>query len=414
LPPQVADSRSFGSLLEGHTKQVVTRLKRALADIVHSIPDLRIERPNDLAHALALDPKLAWKISKVLDCDDPFAAAQYIPGSGALRIFLRAAAARNAAADSLDSARRTFAEFDDLVRIHAGSRKLFDMMLAGCAVQDQLRAAAEQRKLAFLGNSYTFGVQARVVMRTLIAGPSADPLMWDGVAIRAFVDLRRIRPNVAWLISRPSTVDESHARHTQFESEPLDPDAGPMSTALPLVRRFCSVPLPEYRLVAERGGYLEYELAETSVGNTGLLTCVTGEIVRRVEPRYRTAQYRDFAVAFLVRTPAELLVFDLLVHRALFPGRTPHVQLFSDLFEGSRTFRYRESDALPVLETLECLSAAPDALRLKELPRYPELVQYAFERVGWRPEEFQVFRLRMQYPALATTLLLKHELPDHP
>ena len=56
----------------------------------------------------------------------------------------------------------------------------------------------------------------------------------------------------------------------------------------------------------------------------------------------------------------------------------------------------------------------PDALRLNELPRYADLLQYAFERVGWRPEEFYVFRLRMQYPALATTLVLKHELPDHP
>ena len=126
-----------------------------------------------------IDPKLAWKIAKVIDCADPFAAAQYAPGSGGLRTFLRAAGRRHAPRAVLDAARQAFTEFEGLINFHAGSRRVFDQMLAAHTNEDeQPRLALEQRKLAFQGNSYTWGVQARLVLRTHILHVAADPRMW--------------------------------------------------------------------------------------------------------------------------------------------------------------------------------------------------------------------------------------------
>ena len=159
---------------------------------------------------------------------------------------------------------------------------------------------------------------------------------------------------------------------------------------------------------------LEYELVETSVGNTGVLTCLTGEILRAAEPRYRTEKYADFAVSFPIRTPAEMLVFDLIVHRDVFGERVPRIQLFSDLFDGSPTFQYGASDRLPVLEPLECLAPDLELLRLREFPRYADLLRFALERLGWTREEFRVFRMRLPFPPIPTTLMLTHPLPEAP
>jgi hypothetical protein len=44
----------------------------------------------------------------------------------------------------------------------------------------------------------------------------------------------------------------------------------------------------------------------------------------------------------------------------------------------------------------------------------PELCRYAFERLGWDAERFDVYRCRVEYPVLPSTVVMQFELPAAP
>ena len=405
------------SLFGDHSAEVLDHLRGAVATIIQAVPELPSPRPVDIAERLGIDSKLAWKIANVIDGGDPFRAAQYVPGTAAFRIFLRAAANRNVPKALIASAKAAFGSYRDLVDTHAGSRPAFDMMLAGHAQEDCTRADLDHRRLMFLGSSYVWGLQARVVLRADLLAPSDDPMMFDAATIRGFIDLRRLRPNVPWRIARGYSADDAGGIHTSFVREPLAAELNGTSLMheAPLMPAFCSKPLPECRRVDAPGGTIDYELVEGAVGNTGILTCVTGELLRRVEPRYRTGAYHDISQMLRMRTPCEMVIFDVLIHRSLFGQRIePKLVVFSDLFAEQVGPRYRAGDILPAQEQIEYLGMGLDVVGMEDVDRYPEMVKCALDRGGWDAEQFDVFRVRMKYPAIPTNLVVTHDLPDPP
>jgi hypothetical protein len=393
-------------------ESVVCRLRDSMADVIARVPGLTYRRPNDLAADLGLATKLAWKVGRCVDVADPFAAAQFVPGPTGMRAFLRAAQRRGVPKPALDVARAAFEDFRKLVQTHGGTRKSFDMLAAGLAGTDQMRADLEHRRLAFEGNTYVWGVRARTIFRANIVHPSSDLETWDLATVRGFIDFRCMRPKVAWRIARPASVDRSHNVHSELSRGALDPRA---ADGVPLLIDFCSQPVPQFRPVIGLGGDVEFEFVESRVGNTGRMTCVTGELVRRIEPRYRTELYPDLCVMYPVRTPAEGLIFDLLVHESIFGGGEPPTpELYSDLFGGGPGVRYEPADRLPLHDPLVYLGNGPDVARTPDIPRYPEMLRYALEQTGWNGRELKLYRLRMQYPTMPTTLMLRKPLPRRP
>ncbi len=397
-----------------HAEDVVQRLRSALADVIAGLPGFRYRRPNDLALELGLDPKLAWKVGRCINGSDPFAAAQFIPGPAGMRAFLAAARRRQAPPTTVHTGEEAYEAFRVLVHAHAYSRKYFNMLAAGHATTEQVRSDVEHRRLAFDGNTYVWGVQARTIFRTNLLYPSSDSPTWDLVAIRGWVDLCRMRPNVTWRLPRTVSVDDAHRVHTNTVHAALDPHTPATADAgAPLLRRFCTQPLPQFRPVTAAHGGVEYEFVQNSVGNTARLTCVTAETLRAVEPRHRTDLYEDFCAMFAVRTPAEVLVFDLLVHRELFVGGGPfRAELYSDLFGGGPEVRYEASDRLELHERLEELGYGAGVAHTSHIPRYPEMLRYACSQMKWDESQFRVYRLRLQYPPLPTTVMLRCALPS--
>ncbi len=409
--PREHDAGSF----KAEAETVIRRVKGALSEVIAAVPHLSFKRATDLAVGLGIDTKLAWKISRCIEGADPFAAARFIPGPSGMKIFLRAAVRRHTPPDVISAAENAFESFRELVQAHAGNRKYFDMMVAGHASADRGRSDLEHRRLTFEGNSYVWGVQARTILRLFVVSPSADADTWDVIAIRGFIDFRPMRPQVAWRISRPYSVDQSHSIHGEMVRRPLDPGVPADTSALPLLTEFCTKPLPEFRRRDAGRGQFDYDFVETSVGNTALLTCITGEIVRQVEPRYWHELYPDFCVTFPVRIPAEALLFDVAIHEDLFGGPGPlEPVLFSDLFSDSSELRYTDADRLPLHEEVQQLGRGLDATHTRDVPRYPELLRYALHQAGWDPARFELHRFRMAYPPLPSTILLRRSKPRRP
>lgn len=393
----------------------IRRVRSLLTQVVSRIPDLSYRRPHDLAGALDMDAKLAWRIGRCMEEPDPFAAAQLLPGPAGLKTFLRAVARRQVPAELVESLRESVDQFCSMVRVHAGSRKNFNRLATGVTESQRTRFDTEHRKTAFEGNSYIWGVHARTIFRCYLIQPSKDGQRWDLIAIRGFIDFCRLRPKVAWRISSPATVDNDHEARSIGASRALDPRANEQEDSVPLLTDFCTEPLPKFRPVAGPLGGRDFEFVADSVGRSSQMSVVTGEIMRQVEPRFRQEQYENLAMLFPIRLPAEVLILDLLLHRDLFPDTQPvRAELYGDLFGGGPNLRYEESDLLPLQDSVQHLGTGTEFVRCVDIPRYFDMVNYCTTQAGWNGEAFQVFRLRLQFPPIPATAVVRRPLPPAP
>lgn len=396
------------TLFEEQTAEVIRRLRKSVATLIDSLP-LDGHRPIDLSDAAGIDMKLAWRIVRLRGENDVFSAARYVPGAAGMKIFLRAARRAGASKDMVAAADDAFERFAKLVETHAGSRKAFDMMLGGYARDDRARADLEHRRSMFEGGSYVWGVQARIMHRLDVLAPSDDPAYYDMATVRGFVDLRRLRANVPWRIGAGYSIDDTGAAHANFTREPLSlPHDAAAGNGVPLMPEFCSEPLPRCRRVEAPHGVSEYELVEGAVGNTGLLTCVTGELIRRFEPRPPTDLYNEINQLIHMRTPSELVVFDVLVHKDFFdrPAQ-PQLLAYSDLFASRIAPQYRACDELPINEAVEPLGRGTSALDDDRIPNYARLIDHVIQRCGWDADDFDACRVQMRYPPTPASLIIK-------
>ena len=72
------------------------RLRKVTSGLLESIPKLDPARPVDVANALGLDLKLAWRMFRLARATDPFEGVRHVPGAVGYRIWTEAAAAHAA------------------------------------------------------------------------------------------------------------------------------------------------------------------------------------------------------------------------------------------------------------------------------------------------------------------------------
>ena len=72
--------------------------------------------------------------------------------------------------------------------------------------------------------------------------------------------------------------------------------------------------------------------------------------------------------------------------------------------------RYR----MPLSSKILRVSAGPAGSTLLQYPAYSKLIQYAFERLGWVPDEFQGYRFTMTFPPVPSAVAMRSVLPEKP
>jgi hypothetical protein len=274
------------------------------------------------------------------------------------------------------------------------------------------------RKAAFQANSFIWGVQARVQFGIYIMRLGTDPSWGDLAGIRGFIGLRRMRPNVPWVIARLRATDEDDRELTGIERRELDP-APPRpdgSPAAPLLREFCSKPLPEIQRVDHSAGFFEEVLSPAEVGNTAAIDVVTGDDALAVVPRHQMEGETVWGGLRMLRTPVETLILDQLVHEDLFGPLEPRLIQFSDL-NLSRGFPappLSESDQLRAEEVVQYLGKDPTAVYTPQIPRYAEMVQHTCDSINCDPARLDVYRVRIDYPVIPSSIGMEHDLPAAP
>src|SRR5205814_9513502 len=124
MPP--ASTQSFPV----HARAVVRSVRGAFSELLTSV-GADPHDPQSMSRQFGLNKNLAWKISKIVQADDPSVALQQMPGSAGTRIFLQSIERAGAAPELLRSARQAIEEHEDPIRVHSGDRATLELIGSG-------------------------------------------------------------------------------------------------------------------------------------------------------------------------------------------------------------------------------------------------------------------------------------------
>jgi hypothetical protein len=397
LPPLAAVDRGLADLR--------TALE---AILTHAPAGARMRRAADLERWLEIKTKLAWQVWNVVHAENPLAAWQHLPGPAGIEIVLRAAGARGVPAKPLSNVRAALAALEQIAREHADSRESLATMLSHAGGDAAERVDEEFREMLFRGASAVWGIQARVqvVISIMHSGRTSDRV--DVVSVRGLVDLRRLRPDVPWVVNRLGTTVPKKDHGDRY-AEPL---ARVKPGLPPLLADFCSAPQSAFRLlpVSETRG--DIELLPGPVGKTGDVTVFAGEVFRNLD-RYRCERQPRGEIAPVVFTPTELYVHDVFVHPGAEPLLPFRVKTYGDP-RGEGLENLVERNRIPVAAQLRDAGVGPSALHLATVPRYAELIESIHKRLGWDATKARLHRLLVRYPVVPSVVLLEFDLPERP
>ena len=414
------DKASSGTPIEaagGGLREQVEAAGIALAEsysaLLGSLPG-RPSGPQALADLLGINVVTASRLLRAIDLADPVAVIEQIPGTVPLRRTLAAAIAQGAGKDRVKSAEKAVDAFEKLIRKNAGHRSSLNAMLTDWLPQGRREFETRRRQAAYKAISELKGVSCDLDLATIILHPSAEAGTIDLLSIQGTFGLDRIRPDsvVQFGTLRAPASESQGALSAELKAEPRPQtlDGDPANDGLHSVRldQFCScAPAP---IVTHRFGRdIQYLLGQTGFGPDSSVDFVIAE-VNRGEIRFadaEAAQDSELKPPYFFQMPAapsKAMLFDLLIHRDLFPDFEPELLVYDTSIRGPARAGApeRDVDLMRTSDAIEVIGYRPSRLRFSGFPRYRELLDYAFDHLSWNADDFRAYRLQMSYPLHGT------------
>lgn len=396
---------------EGDTVDAVRAVRDAFVRMVErSCPGSRTV--TDICRAFNIHRKLAWQVTKVAYSDDPFVAARHMPSGKSLEVWLEAARASGVPAPQIEAARLAADRFESLTSTHAANRDELEMLLQSCGAEPDAEAAEKWRERSFAGNSFVWGARCKVLLAIVVLAPSEEREHYFHAAqVRGLMGFRQTRAGVRWLVNQSVVADDQARTDATVTRVPLDQDTARLTGGVPVIGEFSSQPLPRLKRRGVGEGLVNDEFVSSRVGLSGERTLVTGEVIRNLAPVYATDHDKVAHFGTAIRTPAELLHFDLFVRAGLFGNVERELRMFSDL--GSPV-AFDAADVLPTAERISKLGRGVSLVQTPEIPGYADLAAWVFNAMGVDSAEYELFRVRMKFPPMPATVMVRHELPAPP
>jgi hypothetical protein len=370
-------------------------------------------RPPEVAIQLGLSRTLAWRAAKIVQARDVTTCVQYVPRRAGMRTLLKAFERRGAKPDAIERGRDAFESFERMVSTHGGDRETLELLAGNLNGGTQRPDLLEHhRKLAFQGNSATIGVQAGTLLSTFLLVPGAEGLV-DVIQVVGLVSFRRLRPDVRWQFFRISGWNSLAGQSDPTAIRPLDPSQNG-AEGVPLLREFCSDPLPDLESDVDSDGALFYELPEGPIGQSAALDCIyAAHIPNAGAARSDGDPDSDCRLCSRVITPVEHLQFDVLVHDDLGWMKPPTPTMTSLLgIENLRgPLRLEGRMSIPFAETVHELGRGLDTMAAPQYSRYRELLETVFRLSDYDPGSFRAHRFSLDYPHVPSMATLRFELP---
>lgn len=396
------------SSFQTETTAAIADVRTAMSQFVRSLGE-DIHRASDLQRLLGVDYKLSWQIFNLINEADAMTAAKLVPGAPSLQRLVRVAKNKAVPAAVVEKVKRALAKFDRVVELYAEDRVEFDLMASSIG-SASAAAAAElvYRKMSFRGDSHTWGVNANVFCGSAIVRLNRDTMTTDELALSARRGYRRLRPDASLNVFFYRNYGADGPPPGQ-ESLPLDHKAAERYGAF-ILPRFCSQPIPPFRTWKRPDGFTAVDVLSHEIGSQHAVDLTLGKIFRgcplakglKGDPYYQS----DIRIV----TPTKVMVSFLLLHRPSFGRVQPQLFAFRST-PGDDNMAVAQSVAqLPIREGIQYLGSGRPAWQIPDVESHDELVQTALNEVGWNPVEFDVFRIRIEYPVLHSVVRMGFEV----
>lgn len=392
-------------------REAVHGLRRALAGLITSA-GAESGQPQEVSRRFGVDKTLAWRISRAVREEDPWEALPHLPSRAGITIFAEAMARAGAPVGRMEDLWKALGEFEKFVETHARDRDTLDMI-----VSSPSRASAKKleafRKSGFQCNSSLLGVRAGVQLASHFVAPSSKVAgMVDVGVASGLVELCRLRPSVPWSVATIRNWG-GHGGDVLDASLGVVPveEGTPGEVVSPLIREFCSPRSVEVRAVEQPKGTFRYMLDAGPVGFAASADVFSGWVNFATAPMDESAPGERGEHGINLCTPAEELVFDLLIHRELEFAMDVSAQVYSQ-FPGGPQYpdAGSEHSTMPVpTDVLDLGMTVPDAPSAL-VPRYGEFLERVAARMGRSLGDFRAFRYRLKYPPIPAMALLSHPL----
>lgn len=408
MPVEPVQIETQGEGFEADTIDAVTRVRNAYARIIETkCPESKAVTA--ISDAFGIHRKLAWQVVKVAYADDPFVATRHMPPGKSVQVWLDSAKTAGVDPSLISSARSACDRLESVIRTHASSRAEFDMLIESFGQACDVQTEEKWRQHAFMGNSFTLGVQCRVLMSLNVLMPSDDRQdYFHSAQIRGLMGYRQTRPNVRWVVNQSVVIDDDTKGDRSMTRRPLDPDGAGRCGGVPVIPEFCSDPMPALQRVEASAGMMQDELLSGEVGLTGQRTLVTGELLRNIAPTYATSEGKRAHFGIAVRIPCEMVHFDMFVHRDLFGAVDRQLLVFSELVSA---VTFDEQDAISVSDQIKAMGTSGSMAPAPDIAGYPDLARSVFDRLSIDPSEYELYRVRMAYPPMPASVVIRHKLP---
>lgn len=385
-------------------KQRITVLGEEIRDsiqgVLDSLPD-GTQGPQLLSRSLTLDKVLLSRVLKTARCKDPIGVAYHVPGKEPMRRFYKAARRRGADLRSVDAGERSVTAFDALVREEVGDRSSLDALLTSWLPSARDEFELRRRQSAFKALSQLKGVSATTSFGTVVLHPSTDGKKIDVVWIVGLYGLRRWRVGARVKLATRRLASNDSSRHPTTL-------AGDSVEGLDGLRldRFCHEAPAEIE-VHQVGDTVQYLLAGEGFGRKQAVDLLFAEVNLAEMKRVPDAGRRGYVFAE-VSTPCHEILFDVLVHDAIYPGVIPQLELYDTAFDGivNANDPTRAIDRIDTPAVLQALGNGTSNLHTDVVPHHGELLDHVFATRSWTSDAFRAFRCRIDYPLYGSQVVV--------
>jgi hypothetical protein len=370
------------------------------------------ERPMSIVKALGVDKTLASRSAKASRATDPLSALLASPAPAGLEVMAAAAERAGVAAETVAEFRAVIARFNDMIASFPGGRSGMDSMLAGWLPEEREGRSRAARQMVHKGMASLLNVTVDTAYTAYFFTDSGDGKHYDGAFMNSQQGLRRLRHGFPILIGGVSLDDAvgQRANRCALDGTPMRDD--PSKAVL---RQFCRGGGAEaVKLIQESPTAFSMVVGENDPPLNTPATITFGALSRAVGPSRRSAGVTHDFMRIRVRKPTTLLVLDLFVQQGLFVSSLPKAEcsLVGGVRMPEASARGTTYDEIDVPLDILSLGKSTGGVHAAGVEGVPNMVKYMLDQMGRSPAEFELHRLRLEYPVPTAELMCWFELKE--
>ncbi|MGC4031162.1 MAG: hypothetical protein QM754_05365 [Tepidisphaeraceae bacterium] len=404
--PAPARDQSLDELFQITAGEVLGRFRRAMEGLIYSVAKT-LSSSRALQTALKVDLKTSYQIFKLLGPTETLATVQYVPPAVSFKKLLAAAKKHGATDALLADATAAFEALGQFVAETTGDFETFEVAVMSHADFAEASAVSlAHRKAAFKADVYFHGMSVDTLAMALMFHPGREPDTFDFVGVRQMIGMRRLRAGTDVVVERwrlhQQPNDTSLSGQSYF-STAFDEQAAAQHDAA-VLPDFCSQPMLPMVTAIDATGNFRTILKHRDLGVGRLVDLTTGRTHRGAAIQRTAGGHPSFSGLIEIARPTKLQIIDFFVHRPTWSDFSTRSGVFAGQLN-RRSAETVEQDGirLPFSESLTRIDRQ-SALRVPEAPRHTELLEHACNTMGWRLEDMEAFRMRIEYPLMDTNI----------